>query len=337
MEALQPISKKRKLPASEEMQGAAAAAVPGGAGAVAAPGRNIVPGAVSAAALACWAALPKTGKPQPHEHTVVAAFVMSSGGERCIGGTATAQQQQQHNAAGHLSDVHYQVVALGSGTKCLSAPARSPDGSLLNDSHAEVIARRALQRWLYGELKAAADAAAAEAAGAGLSESRSGDGSSPDAEAAEAAATGAGATAGSRFFHCPPLSTDSLDTQSGAREVGRACLRAGCQLHMWVSQAPCGDASIVGKSAGWQLQGEAAGPRPGQRTGAKLISAPFADDLHPASRRSVQVVPGAADVEPDAAPQQEACLRRKPGRGAATLSMSCSDKLARWVCLGMQV
>ena len=30
-------------------------------------------------------------------------------------------------------------------------------------------------------------------------------------------------------------------------------------------------------------------------------------------------------------------LRRKPGRGAATLSMSCSDKLAKWCLLGIQV
>lgn len=35
--------------------------------------------------------------------------------------------------------------------------------------------------------------------------------------------------------------------------------------------------------------------------------------------------------------QQTGVLRRKPGRGEATLSMSCSDKLAKWCCLGLQV
>ena len=52
------------------------------------------------------------------------------------------------------------------------------------------------------------------------------------------------------------------------------------------------------------------------------------------STRTAQGVPGAADVE--AGPQRPGCLRRKPGRGAATLSMSCSDKIGRWGLLGWQ-
>jgi hypothetical protein len=49
---------------------------------------------------------------------------------------------------------------------------------------------------------------------------------------------------------------------------------------------------------------------------------------------SSPAVPQAWDVE--CGPQQLSALRRKPGRGDATLSMSCSDKLARWACLGVQ-
>lgn len=38
----------------------------------------------------------------------------------------------------------------------------------------------------------------------------------------------------------------------------------------------------------------------------------------------------------EAGSQAAGCLRRKPGKGDATLSMSCSDKIARWACLGVQ-
>lgn len=48
----------------------------------------------------------------------------------------------------------------------------------------------------------------------------------------------------------------------------------------------------------------------------------------------VPVVPTAADV--DVGQQQLGAWRRKPGKGDPTLSMSCSDKLARWNLLGCQ-
>lgn len=79
---------------------------------------------------------------------------------------------------------------------------------------------------------------------------------------------------------------------------------------MFISQPPCGDACL--------LPGQVA-----KRTGAKLVEGAAA-------------VPGQSHVEADSAQQQLGAVRRKPGKGPATLSMSCSDKLARWALLGCQ-
>jgi len=80
---------------------------------------------------------------------------------------------------------------------------------------------------------------------------------------------------------------------------------------MFVSGSPCGDASVVADDAGATL-----------RTGAKL-----AGDVP---------LPCGAWREAGGAAQAEGAARRKPGRGEATLSMSCSDKIARWGALGVQ-
>ena len=48
-----------------------------------------------------------------------------------------------------------QVVALGTGTKCLPGDEYTLDGSAVHDCHAEIIARRSLIRWIYHQLNTA--------------------------------------------------------------------------------------------------------------------------------------------------------------------------------------
>jgi tRNA-specific adenosine deaminase 1 len=224
-----------------------------------------------AAALRAYDALPRTGKPAGggSEWTLLAAFLVTPS-----------------------PGAPPRVVALGTGTKCLTASARSPAGDALHDCHAEVVARRALLLWLYASLAAAAARGAHEQ----QEEEKEDDDDDDACLFVRQQAGGDGSTVASASF----------------------ALRPGAELHMYISQTPCGDASICGARCG----GTAAHAAPAARTGAKLtVDAPLA---------------GGGWREAGGAPQAEGAARRKPGRGEATLSMSCSDKMARWGVLGVQ-
>jgi tRNA-specific adenosine deaminase 1 len=45
------------------------------------------------------------------------------------------------------------VISLGTGTKCLPANRLSPKGEIVNDSHAEVLARRSAVLWFLEEIQ----------------------------------------------------------------------------------------------------------------------------------------------------------------------------------------
>ncbi|XP_008205328.1 tRNA-specific adenosine deaminase 1 isoform X1 [Nasonia vitripennis] len=108
-------------------------------------------------------------------------------------------------------------------------------------------------------------------------------------------------------------------------------------FHFFSSQTPCGDCSIIPKLTGEtedlvcppkkaRTEDESLASQFGQaivdiyRTGAKCVDSDERQDPHEKGINYHTVGP----------------LRTKPGRGDRTLSLSCSDKLAKWNVMGVQ-
>ncbi|XP_049870183.1 tRNA-specific adenosine deaminase 1 [Pectinophora gossypiella] len=210
-----------------------------------------------------YSELPKTGKPVEGEWTVMSCLV-----------------QYDIVSGGH------EVVSLGSGSKCVGAGALSAAGDRLNDSHAEVVARRALLLYLLDNVKKAID-------------------NKPS------------------VFRL---------------ETNRFILDENIQFIFYSSQLPCGDASIVSKDGEEEFFGDlvqslkrhagddvcrAESKRAKEadihRTGAKCLPELLQDPKLPGAQYHLL-----------------GQVRTKPGRGDRTLSVSCSDKMARWVHMGVQ-
>ncbi|XP_073164494.1 tRNA-specific adenosine deaminase 1 isoform X2 [Lepidochelys kempii] len=90
--------------------------------------------------------LPKQGKPDPNrEWTLLAAVVK----------VESAPEREACLNVGNLQ-VTKEVVAMGTGTKCIGRARMRKTGDILNDSHAEVVAKRSFQRYLLYQLWLAA-------------------------------------------------------------------------------------------------------------------------------------------------------------------------------------
>ncbi|KFP88422.1 PREDICTED: tRNA-specific adenosine deaminase 1 [Apaloderma vittatum] len=90
--------------------------------------------------------LPKQGKPDPkREWTSLAAVVKV---ESATPGEVLA-------SPGNLQ-VMKEVVAMGTGTKCIGKNKMRKTGDILNDSHAEIVAKRSFQRYLLHQMWLAA-------------------------------------------------------------------------------------------------------------------------------------------------------------------------------------
>ncbi|XP_028037491.1 double-stranded RNA-specific editase Adar isoform X1 [Bombyx mandarina] len=165
------------------------------------------------------------------------------------------------------------VIAVATGTKCVSGEHMSVRGRAVNDCHAEVAARRCLQRHLYTQLLLYA----------------------------------------SQKDPRKPIPEADIEPAEG----GGYRLRPDRQLHMYVSTAPCGDGRIF--SPHEQLQHE--------------------PDRHPNRlargqlRTKIESGEGTIPVK-----NCNSLLQTWDGvmQGERLLTMSCSDKVARWCVLGLQ-
>ncbi|KAA0724097.1 tRNA-specific adenosine deaminase 1 [Triplophysa tibetana] len=197
--------------------------------------------------------LPKRGKPEAgREWTLLAAVL-----------------QLTHSP--DYKTVNKQIVSLGTGTKCIGKSVMSANGDIVNDSHAEVIARRGCVRYLMDQLYGA-------------------------------------------------VSGKSSAVFRPGTDRGQWLVKPEVSFLFFTSQTP-----LDGVEQKSTTENE-------ERSQSEDI---LKHDLH---RTGAKCVPqGPTDpLQPGPLYHNTGLLRLKPGRGDATLSLSCSDKLARWGVLGFQ-
>jgi hypothetical protein len=225
----------------------------------------------------------------------------------------------------------FKCVAIGTGTKCIPESKRREDGYVLNDSHAEVIARRALIRWMHEEIYKAKNYDPASER----------DNNSVNSNSQR------------------PIFVRDEKAKNSFR------LRANVKLHFFITQPPCGDASIfyyVQKQNEREPaleEGENKKPTNELCCNIDDEKIMLSSNVNNASKRiklsgisnGIPGVTGAkmiasngeesdmrvvVDAEFGVSEQEASRCRIKPGRGELTSSMSCSDKIAKWIMLGVQ-
>ncbi|XP_062245121.1 tRNA-specific adenosine deaminase 1 isoform X1 [Platichthys flesus] len=260
--------------------------------------------------------------------------------------------------------VKTEVVSLGTGTKCIGQSHMSPHGDVLNDSHAEVIARRGCIRYLLQQLHRAVSGGhssvfcPSEEQGKWrlqpgvsflffTSHTPCGDASiipmtdspsqprPPVASVKGREGTGAGGSM-KRKSEVPsegPLTKlarvdeqETAETRTEDRGDTKTSFPSNSSKSEGYSQT---QATETVSHASAQLERTSRDPPDSAGLSGRV------PDVH---RTGAKCVPGgAADpLQPGTGYHSTGVLRVKPGRGEPTLSLSCTDKLSRWAVLGFQ-
>ncbi|XP_075440036.1 tRNA-specific adenosine deaminase 1 isoform X2 [Ascaphus truei] len=285
--------------------------------------------------------LPKQGLPDPsREWTLMAAVIQVE--------------------SVHEKEEIKKVVAMGTGTKCIGQSKLRKTGDVVQDSHAEIIAKRSFQRYLLHQLSLAVsktrDCVFLPGTDTGkwmlkpeisfvffTSHTPCGDASiipvlphedqhyhprtSPVSEAAPVDSTKVFDYVSTKCKRKEGMGDDSYSRNKKVKH-GEACIGTvrGTEHACDVCTVQCIPCSVATSCTDLckEKASPASDPKPLEavdvyRTGAKCVPGQVQDSHHPgANYHSVGV------------------LRVKPGRGDQTLSMSCSDKMARWNVLGCQ-
>ncbi|CAL8275448.1 unnamed protein product [Arctogadus glacialis] len=206
-----------------------------------------------------------------------------------------------------------QVICVATGTKCINGEYMSDRGLALNDCHAEIVARRSLVRFLYGQLEALIS-------------------SSPSQQA-------------SVFSRC--------DAAPGFR------LKEQVQFHLYISTSPCGDARIFSPhetsvEGQWGPVHYTPPPPPPQPVHLRPPP-PLPVHLTPPQPVHLRTPPPPGDRHPNRKARGQLRTKIESGEGTIPvrtsntiqtwdgvlqgerlLTMSCSDKIARWNVVGFQ-
>ena len=295
--------------------------------------RGMLADAVASAVLRRYASLPKHGKPQPGEYTLLAGFAVTDDA---------------------VPVAPPRVVALGTGTKCLPASSRCPRGEARTFlAHAEVIARRAFVRFLYDELERAASDDGDGETKRDATDANASTRSVPIVEWIathddddDAAVRLRAAFASTCTPRASPPVRRRLDIRSHGcardRERGAGGRRDGGRRDAEGALSGC--AFSRGKRESKKARRQQTRQDVERRVRLRLRRG-FVRFFGCDGRQGVRIVRGVRSREQRGASrrrrarvagQRLGACRLKPGRGAQTDCMSCSDKIARWVALGVQ-
>lgn len=126
-------------------------------------------------------------------------------------------------------------------------------------------------------------------------------------------------------------------------ELKKFVLKENYSFHLFTTHAPCGDASIFSVSSETTENTEL--PQKRRKISTVVTEKDEAGDilLSSSDRNEIadnftgaKIIINNFDVPQDLMIQDIGRVRTKPGRGVRTVSMSCSDKLARWNAIGIQ-